>query len=371
MRIPNLTISHALVSRLNTLNVQQNQYNDQLSSGQRITSPSEDPQAANRIMRLQSEKSAVQVYAKNGDRALSVSQASYAALDQLKSLSDRAGELAALSNSTTVSLAERKSYAIEVNQLVKQAIDAANTKYQGEFLFNGTNTAAQPFVDDGSDVPASLLTKPSTPVSISGASITGGSAVVAGSSAGLAVGMLVTGSGIPAGTTVASITDSTHFVLSSNASLTGAVNLSASAEAASGLSVQLSDSVSISPFTTAAGNAKIASFITNLIALRDGLNNSSLTAGTTAISDARSRLLTSEEDLVGIIADHSALQTRMESVKAQSEARFTNMQSLISKDADVDVSQTMVNLTRVRTAYQAALQSGAQVLKLSLLDYLP
>ncbi len=304
MRIPNLTISHALVARLNTLNTQQNQYNDQLASGQRITSPSEDPQAASRILRLRSEKSEIQVYAKNGDRALSVSQASFAALDQLKNLSDRASELAALSNSGNVSAAERKSYAIELNQIIKEAIDAGNTKYQGEFLFNGIDTAVQPFTDDGAATPAALATTPA---------------------------------------------------------------------AADGLSIQLSGSVSISPFTTGAGNAKIATFITNMIALRKGLDNTAAAtdAGTAAITSARSALLRSEDDLIGIIADNSALQTRMESVKAQSEARFNNIQSLISKDADVDVSQTMVNLTRVRTAYQAALQSGAQVMKLSLLDYLP
>lgn len=369
MRIPNLTISHALVNRLNTLNVQQNQYNDQLSSGQRIVNPSEDPQAANRIMRLRSEKSAVQVYAKNGDRALSVSQATYAALDQLKSLSDRASELATLSNSSLVSASERKSYAIEVNQLIKQAIDAGNTKYQGEFLFNGASTSVQPFADDGTATPLSLATQPAAPVSLT-AGITSGSKTVVGSSAGLAVGMSVTGSGIPAGTSIASITDSTHFELSSNATTTGSINLSVAAD---GLSIQLSDSVSISPFTTGAGNAKIATFITNLIALRNGLNNiaGAADAGSAAITSARSALLTSEDHLIGIIADNSALQTRMESVKVQAEARFMNMQSLISKDADVDVSQTMVNLTRVRTAYQAALQSGAQVMKLSLLDYLP
>jgi len=374
MRIPNLTISHALVNRLNTLNVQQNQYNDQLSSGQRIVNPSEDPQAASRIMRLRSEKSAIQVYAKNGDRALSVSQASYAALDQLRALSDRASELATLSNPSTVSAAERKSYAIELNQLIKQAIDAGNTKYQGEFLFNGTNTSAQPFADDGSATPASLLTKPASPVSITGATIASGSADVTGDATGLVVGMVVTGSGIPSGTTVVSIAaDATHFVLSGNATATGAINLSAASADSDGLSIQLADTVSISPFTTGAGNAKVAAFITNMIALRDGLNNTAnaTDAGSAAITTARAKLLVSEDDLIGIIADNSALQTRMESIRAQAEARFTNMQSLISKDADVDVSQTMVNLTRVRTAYQAALQSGAQVMKLSLLDYLP
>jgi len=224
----------------------------------------------------------------------------------------------------------------------------------------------QPFADDGTATPATLTVTPS--VSLTGAIVTAGSKTVTANTTGLAVGMGVAGSGIPEGTTVASITDGTSFELSVNATSAGVVNLTAAAD---GLSIQLSGSVSISPFTSGAGNAKIATFITNMIALRDGLNNPAADTGSAAITLARSALLKSEDDLVGIIADNSALQTRMESVKAQSEARFNNIQSLISKDADVDVSQTMVNLTRVRTAYQAALQSGAQVMKLSLLDYLP
>ncbi len=374
MRIPNITISNALVARLNTLNIQQNQYNDQLSSGQRITDPSEDPQAANRILALRSEKSAIQVYAKNGDRALGVSQASFAALDQLKSISDRASELATLSNNSTVSAKERQAYAVELNELIKQAVDVGNTTFQGEYLFNGTNTANKPFTDDGTATPSSLLSQPAAPVSLSGAVLTSGRTdVTAASTSTLAVGMVVTGSGIPAGTTVASITDSTHFVLSSGATSTGAVNLTATTDGLDGLAIQLAGTVTVSPFTSGASNAKIATFITNLMALRNGLNNTTGASdgGTSAITTARASLLTSEDDLVSIIADNSALQTRMESLKSQAEARFTNMQALISKDADVDVSQTMVDLTRVRTAYQAALQSGAQVMKLSLLDYMP
>jgi flagellar hook-associated protein 3 FlgL len=46
------------------------------------------------------------------------------------------------------------------------------------------------------------------------------------------------------------------------------------------------------------------------------------------------------------------------------------LEALISKDADVDVAQTMVELTRQQTAYQAAMQAGANLLRMSLLDYL-
>ena len=97
MRIPNLTMSDAVVSRLNKINIKQGQYNDQIASGQRISLASEDPQAAGRILRLQSERSAIDSYTKNAERALGISQASFAALNRLKNISDRATELAALS----------------------------------------------------------------------------------------------------------------------------------------------------------------------------------------------------------------------------------------------------------------------------------
>ena len=94
------------------------------------------------------------------------------------------------------------------------------------------------------------------------------------------------------------------------------------------------------------------------------------TDSTSGISTAQSNLLTSEDDLVSIIADNASNQTRLESVKIQNTERVNNLQSLIATDADVDVAQAMVNLPRARTSYQAALEAGAQVLKLSLLDYM-
>ena len=132
MRIPNLTMSEAVVNRLNRLNRKQNQLNEQIATGQRITMASEDPQAASRVMRLRSEKMAAQQYAKNTNVALGISQATYAAVDRLRQLSDRAGELAAASNSDNVSPQERKAYAVEVDQLIQAAMEAGNTKFQGE-----------------------------------------------------------------------------------------------------------------------------------------------------------------------------------------------------------------------------------------------
>jgi flagellar hook-associated protein 3 FlgL len=80
--------------------------------------------------------------------------------------------------------------------------------------------------------------------------------------------------------------------------------------------------------------------------------------------------MASGNGLIEILASNSSIQARLESVKAQSASRFNDMEALISRDADVDQAQAMVNLSRQQTAYQAAMQAGAQVLKMSLLDYI-
>lgn len=65
---------------------------------------------------------------------------------------------------------------------------------------------------------------------LTGASTTADSSTVTvASTANLAVGAAISGTGIPAGATIASITDATHFVLSANATATGTADLQASA----------------------------------------------------------------------------------------------------------------------------------------------
>lgn len=299
MRIPNLTLSDAVVSRLTYLNKKQASLNEQLATGQRFTQASEDPQAAARVMRLRSEKAASQQYTKNVDVAQGITVATYAALDTFRAISERAGELAAASASDNVSVDERKAYAVEVNEMIKAAIQTANFKYQGSYLFNGTDTesATEPFVLGGTaDAPTSV-------------------------------------------------------------SRTAGVD---------GASIQIADNLAVSPYSKETDNAKLKEFIDRLIALRDGMTSNS----GSAIATARVNLMTSEDDIIGMLAANSSLQARFDSVRSQSMARFTDLEALISKDADVDVAQTMVELTRQQTAYQAAMQAGAQLLRMSLLDYL-
>ncbi len=333
------------MNRLNRLNRKQNALNEQIATGQRITMASEDPQAASRVMRLRSEKMAAQQYAKNADTALGFAQASYAVLDRLRMLSDRAGELAVSSNSDTVSFEERKAYAVELNELIKDAIAAGNTKFQGEYLLNGTDTdsASDPFVlftDPVTKVQTAVRAAAVVNLVATNASAT--TTLTMTNTSGWLPGMLVSGTGIPAGTRIVSV-DSNNQEVTLSTAVTVLANASLSAES-DGAAIQISDTLEISPRLGAADNIAVKDFINNMIALRDGLTSNS----TPNITTARALLMASGNGLIEILASNSSIQARLESVKAQSASRFNDMEALISRDADVDQAQAMVNLIRRR-----------------------
>jgi flagellar hook-associated protein 3 FlgL len=136
--------------------------------------------------------------------------------------------------------------------------------------------------------------------------------------------------------------------------------------AATAAQMQTSEGSLISPYTDGATNQKLGDFVNNLIALRDALTNQD----PTAVQAAASTLHGSEDDLLVAISGVGAVQTRLEADGTQNSTRFNDLEKLISQDSDADLAQTLVKLQQTQTAYQAALQSGAQVMQLSLLDYL-
>jgi flagellar hook-associated protein 3 FlgL len=296
MRVPNVTISTGVLQRLNRLKLRQNLLNDEIATGQKISSASDDPQAAVRVMRLRSEKMALQQYSQNVDKLTGLAQASFASLSRLKALSDRSGELAA-SASGIASEAERKAYATELNEMIKSAIEQVNTKFNGDYIFSGQKTDASSFTAAGTAAKPTAVTFDNT----------GG--------------------------------DMTK--------------------------VRVSDTLEISAGTSQAENSQLATFINNLIALRDAMESNS----SSGIASARTALISSEDDIVNAISQNGAVQTRLEALKQQNDSRFGDVEQLVSREVDADLAQSMVKLSQTQTAYQAAVQSGAQIMKLSLLDY--
>ncbi|MBA4138864.1 MAG: flagellin [Opitutus sp.] len=130
--------------------------------------------------------------------------------------------------------------------------------------------------------------------------------------------------------------------------------------------ISLSESSSITPGTTPATNAGLGDFLNRLVALRDGLS----AGGGAPVAAVQPDLLASEDLLVDALAEQGAIQMRIEVAQTQQRVRGENLEALVSAEADGDLASAIVALNQTQVAYQAALQSSANIMRLSLLDYL-
>lgn len=85
---------------------------------------------------------------------------------------------------------------------------------------------------------------------------------------------------------------------------------------------------------------------------------------------AEKELIVQEDSVIDKLGELSSLMVRMETVRAHDEEYFLEIDQKMANDLDVDLSEAIMQLTRVSTAYQAAMQVGAQLLNTSLLNYL-
>lgn len=300
LRVVTNSASDELIRQFGRLNAEQTRLQRQVSTGQRVFNPEDDPAAVRRVLDLGGEQEQVRQFARNAGRALDLSQSGYAAADHLRQASDRAGELLTLGSSGTTSAETFDAYAAEVNGLLEEAVGAGNTKFDGDYLFGGTQTDAAPFA----------LTRAATgritAVAYQGAT-TGGAAIPVGP-----------------------------------------------------------DGATVSPYADGASNAKFARLFNRLVGLRDAL----AAHDPSAVAAWRDGLNDSDADVQATLGTMGTTQARLQTIQDRLQTRFSDLGEMVSDEAGADLASSVVRLTQARNAYQAALQSGAQLLNLSLMDYL-
>lgn len=310
MRVSANTFSDTLITQLSQLAVRQQKLQSQAATGQRVRLPEDDPVALRRVLDLQGEFSTNSQYTKNIARQLELAQASFNGIKALKTISDRASEIATQVDDLK-SPAELQFYAKEITEMIKQAVHLLNSTNRGDYIFGGT------------------------------------------------------------------ITDQPPYAMTLDAN--GAVTAVAYQGNLSTAEVEISDGVMISsqaigdnstgsgPRGLVSDTRSGADLLNHLISLQNNL-----LAGNTALiaSTDRANLAADEDNLLYHISSNGAIQARLETTQKLNEQRGQSVENQVSKEVDADLAQTMVKLSQTQTAYEAALQSGARALNLSLLDYL-
>tara|TARA_R110002049_G_scaffold218166_1_gene389606 strand:- start:682 stop:2160 length:1479 start_codon:yes stop_codon:yes gene_type:complete len=118
----------------------------QVSTGNRILNPSDDPAGSVQILNLQREVSLSEQYLSNATKAENKQSNEEGVLDSATSMLQRVRELAVQGLNATNTQADKQAIAIEIKQLNQQLLALANTRdSNGDYLFSGFKSNTQPY----------------------------------------------------------------------------------------------------------------------------------------------------------------------------------------------------------------------------------
>ena len=120
-----------------------------LGSGKQILHPSEDPNKADLISRLESAKQRQGVYSKNVDAAETRLTAEETVLTSMTHIMQRITELAVQAGNDTLSAGDRDVIGAEIKALRSELLNLSNTQdLNGNYIFSGTKVESPAFVED-------------------------------------------------------------------------------------------------------------------------------------------------------------------------------------------------------------------------------
>jgi flagellar hook-associated protein 3 FlgL len=130
----------------------------QLSTGQRILTPSDDPSAAVRALDLKESLENNKQFQSNIQAVRSRLEFEDSALAGVDNVLQRARELTVQSLNDTLSPSDRRAIGQEMQQLLDEMLGLANARdANGEYIFAGFRSDAAPFVFDGDRTPPSYI----------------------------------------------------------------------------------------------------------------------------------------------------------------------------------------------------------------------
>ena len=310
MRLPNLSVSDSITNTIRRLDLQRYKLDQQISSGQKITLPEDDGMRLGRVINLDTEKSKLAQYQRNASYASEFLNAGHLNLDNLRELNQRAQEISRVAGSSLNGPA-METYGNEINQLIEQSVQIANTNNQFGYIFSGTKSNAETYGitrNENGEI---------SEVEYQGSTDTLGIEIAKGSQ----------------------------------------------------ISVEIPGSNTTESGTQGLFETREGSFFTNLIELRDRLDSGTREDVAYIRETVTTNLMKDESNVIYHISRVGALEARLETAKTLGTRRITAANEFVSKEVDADLAKTLVKLNEIQTAYLAALKSGSTIMNQSLLDY--
>jgi len=394
MRISTVGFQDDALAQMQALETDISQTQSQLSTGLQLQNAADNPSGMAQVNELNVQLSASQQYVTNGQAASANMTLEEQALTEATNVLQSAQSLAVQANNTSLSVSERQNIATQLQQQLQQLVGIANsTDSNGNYLFGGYASEAQPFSQSGNSVTYSGADAVSQVQISADQRISGGdtgasvfmnipagngtftTAAAAGNTgtASIDAGSVTNLSASVPDTYTISFTSPTQYQVTNGADTVVASGTypSPGTIAFDGVQVTVSgtpatgDKFTIAP----AGTASAFSTLSNLITT---LNSTTLNAGqlTTQISGALEQIGNAVTNIDNVQASVGARLNAITSSQSTAQSEQTDLQTSVSQLSDVDYAAAVTQLNTEEVSLQAAQESYASLSKLSLFNYL-
>lgn len=306
MRISNNSIIYNFLNSLNKSLERQNDIQEQLTDGKAIHRPSDDPVKTIRSLKFNTDLDMNEQFVQNAKDAQSWMETTDGALKGINEVMIRAKELTvqAMNPNPTISL---EAISKEIDGLINQTVDIANTQMGNRYIFAGQNDSVKPFT---------LQTTPTEAVVYSGDNNKISMPIKKGTVDPTKDGVNLTGGEV-----------------------FGPINADGTAQIFNDL-IKLKNDLVASPVNNSALDADLAKIDSN--------HNIILKAQTT-------------------LGARSATYTMAQNMLDDNTVTITDN---LSANEDIDIARTIIDLKNSENVYRAALSVGARIMPPSLVDFL-
>ncbi|SFJ45697.1 flagellar hook-associated protein 3 FlgL [Halobacillus dabanensis] len=145
MRVTQNMLSNNMLRNLSDSYANMGKYQEQLSTGKKISRPSQDPVVAMKGINYRQQVTEVEQFQRNIGEVHNWMDNSDSALDKATQAMQRVRELTVQASNDTYDEGQRENIAKEIRQLKEHIGTIANTKVNDKYIFNGSNTTEAPF----------------------------------------------------------------------------------------------------------------------------------------------------------------------------------------------------------------------------------
>jgi flagellar hook-associated protein 3 FlgL len=146
MRVTENLLYNQMSNDVNNASSSYSALEQELATGKQINEPSDNPAGTSESMTITSLLTQISQYQTDASGAESAMQNTSSVLNSAEELVTQARTIAvAAANGGTEDATQQTAYANQIQSIISQLVDLANTQYNGQYIFSGTATNTAPY----------------------------------------------------------------------------------------------------------------------------------------------------------------------------------------------------------------------------------